>query len=737
MTIFWAKPNQTYEEHVRATYKSWKEIIKIKRPLIEKWAQIYNFNADRFIKSSLLTVVLHDIGKNIEPFQSMMKNRKNKLPVNYDLNYRHELVSFPFVLEAGIVLNKQEGILSITPIEALAVLSHHKKINTDKYYFRKENSMDRKEIEDKTFNLIVYSEGIDLALKIAEDIFKEEGFIFPTLRNKKFDNYYSRMSIIVDNLFKISNKDDLETIRAKYILLKSILHYSDWYGSSGNSITYSVDPNTNIIQKIEERCKEKSITFKGLTSLQTQCSNTNGNVILIAPTGSGKTEASLLWAMNNLKNRKIIYLLPTMVTANSIYSRLKQFFGNDKVGLTHSTASFVKSSEVEKISPINNLEKMFIKPITIATVDQLLDSGFHGSKWTLKEVNAANSVIIIDEIHSYDPWTLGLILESLKHYSKLGANFIVMSATLPTHLINLIKNALPDSILIEDKELSKECRNSYKVVDKTITEMLPDIEKSVKNGAKTLVIVNTVKKCQTIYDKLAHLNPMCYHSKFIFKDRKEKEKIIDNQILLISTQAVEVSLDIDYDVMFCECAPADAIVQRAGRVNRKRIKNNTEVIICKSETSSLIYDPQIVEQTYNIFKNKGGKISEFGLIEIVENVYSHTKIEESKYFIEASSLYSEIQKKLMGIFDNNNDDRDITTRKSDYIQISVIPMMFKNIVMSLKPNDRKQYEIKIPYWYVKDFKENINGIKFCDMLYDSVSGAKYIDKKDIPNTVIF
>ena len=89
---------------------------------------------------------------------------------------------------------------------------------------------------------------------------------------------------------------------------------------------------------------------------------------------------------------------------------------------------------------------------------------------------------------------------------------------------------------------------------------------------RILIVVNTVQQCQTVAKALANSKPVCYHSKFIFKHREEKEKCIATFCtrLLIATQVVEVSLDIDYDVLLTNRA-LDALVQRAGRANRARL----------------------------------------------------------------------------------------------------------------------------------------------------------------------
>src|SRR3989304_3765499 len=72
MTIFYAKPDQTYIEHIDAVYLAWKETTAAKRPLIERIAAKYSFPVERFLKGSLLTIAFHDIGKMIESFQEMM-----------------------------------------------------------------------------------------------------------------------------------------------------------------------------------------------------------------------------------------------------------------------------------------------------------------------------------------------------------------------------------------------------------------------------------------------------------------------------------------------------------------------------------------------------------------------------------------------------------------------------------------------------------------------------------------
>ena len=298
---------------------------------------------------------------------------------------------------------------------------------------------------------------------------------------------------------------------------------------------------------------------------------------------------------------KIIYLLPTMVTANNIWDRLVDFFGQANVGLSHSSANLLlradESPEDEETKWENRrnilFSRSFIKPVTVATVDQLLTTGFNAGRWALKEINAANAVIIIDEVHAYDGWTLGLLVSTINHFSKLGARFMVMSATLPSMLRNLLSSQLTGAGFIKDDTLANSVRSRYFVVNDFIESAISDIRQAVFDGIRVLVVVNTVKSCQDLALQMADLGPLCYHSQFILRDRKSIEEQMQDARLVVATQVVEVSLDIDYDWLFTECAPPDAIVQRAGRVNRYRsLDRDSRVFIFRaSAKAEKIYNP--------------------------------------------------------------------------------------------------------------------------------------------------
>jgi CRISPR-associated endonuclease/helicase Cas3 len=735
MIVYYAKPDQTYEEHLSAVCSAWEETVKAIQPMIGRLAEKYSFSVERFLQGSLLTVLLHDVGKNIEPFQRMMDVIRNGGKFDVKQNYRHELMSIPFILVGWSALQKSSQY-SLCPLEVFAVAGHHRQLNTDFTSFEREK---RAKIPS------AYIDGIQYALEYAKNYYKQKNWEFPVTFTEnliKQDNI-TLLQKLSEALPIILKKEPMERVRTLYCLLKGVLHHADWYGSAGVPVNYHIHTQSSyIIRILKERCRSKNLIFKGLTRFQEQVASQSGHVMAVAPTGSGKTEASLLWAIKNsseMGGGKVIYLLPTMATANSIWLRLKDFFGEKNVGLTHSSADLMfgaeKENDTETTESCRNLlfDQSFIRPVTVGTVDQLLTSGFNSGKWALKEINTANAVVILDEIHSYEGWTLGLIISMIRHFKSLGTRFLLLSATMPENLIELFERELEDVAIIKDTVLLNSKRSNYFIRDKFIEEDQAEIRQAVKNGYKVLIVVNTVEKCQRLARDLADVKSLCYHSRFILKDRQMIEAKIENANIIIATQIVEVALDIDFDWLFTECAPPDALAQRAGRVNRYRdSKRDSRIFIYRADTKSEkiynpINEPELLQKSFLEFSNAiNMEINEQKLLEIIENVYRDYPVENREGFIEALDQYHLSQKTRLAIMDSRilEEDNLEKTRMSKYETISVIPSGFFDEVKKAAPRDRRYFEVKVPYWYyLKNRSKYQEDIPFCDLTYDRKLGA--------------
>ena len=179
---FFAKPDQTYSEHIEAAYVSWKETVTAKGALIKRIAGKYGFSEEQFLKSSLLSVIFHDIGKMTRPFQDMVTAVRTGDKFDKRKNYRHELASFPFAVNVWHKMT--DSLLPLrVPLEALAVVGHHKMLNTDISSFEREKHFPNPEFIE---------EGIAKAISLAKDIYSREGWDVLVHREMEFSG--SRIS---------------------------------------------------------------------------------------------------------------------------------------------------------------------------------------------------------------------------------------------------------------------------------------------------------------------------------------------------------------------------------------------------------------------------------------------------------------------------------------------------------------------------------------------------------------
>lgn len=309
--------------------------------------------------------------------------------------------------------------------------------------------------------------------------------------------------------------------------------------------------------------------------------NQNENLIITASTGIGKTEAALLWA----GRQKLFYTLPLKVSINAMYERICHEYGysSEKITLLHSDALSVLFDDNDNDDNITMLKyyasKRLSYPITVCTIDQLFNFiyKYRGSEILLATLKY--SKVVIDEIQSYEPELIAKLIYGLKLISESGGKFSIITATLPPVLMYFI-----DKYKIPHKP-QKQFLLNEKIRHKIHYEVADDFDydKIIAEGKikKVLVICNTVKRACKVYEKIHDdfdfQNVKLLHSNFMNKHRK----MLENEIISfandtsavgirISTQIVEASLDIDFDLLFTEMCTADSLLQRMGRCYRKR-----------------------------------------------------------------------------------------------------------------------------------------------------------------------
>ena len=778
---------QSYFDHVIQVYVAWRSLITVHDSLIDRVAVQTGVSKRAILQSSLLCVALHDVGKLSETFQRMIRaTTDEQYRRMVALNYRHEVIPLCLVRALAMVLGTKtaNSLPGLGLLETMAVAGHHKYLADG--YLRDSAKYANEIVWEHPYQL---RDALPAAVNFCSAMFQEQGWKAPAIRDKDmvrtiFATLQDRtaaweyLNKRFDDMAVIRSQTSISTLRPLYMTLKGLLMTADWMASGTNDSHYFLDanedvvqvPQCNIRQYVTERVAARGGVFSGFRPFQEQCGNIDGHVLAVAPTGSGKTEAAMLWGLRQIESgavKKLLFLMPTMVTANSLHRRMTDFFEKrfeHRVSLVHSTADLIRmgdastekdgSDSQSRSDAFGLRDPHLFAPVTVGTVDQLLVTLMHSGRWAIKTLAAANAAIVIDELHAYDPHTAGLLMLMLKQFSSMGTRFMVMSATMPSDLRRAVATALAPQTLttIEDQSLLQASRNTWEtnridvtawlgmkegrpdVVSKTF-QQLSQLTNHEEQPSRILIVVNTVKRCQEIARHLQEFNPICYHSKFTFDDRRKKESEIEDKKpqLLIATQVVEVSLDIDYDILLTECAPIDALIQRAGRVNRPRRTTPGRVVVFLPEAGSdKIYgEPSgVLESTWNAIEGGSGEqFTEQQLLDLVESVYAGKDLATHDSFVRIQVATTGIQNQLSGVLDSPRPyetDTLLKTRLENYAQQTAVPEKFAKVYENASQPMKRKYELKVPLWYFQQFKvrDVTEDMPLCAMEYDEVYGAQ-------------
>lgn len=452
-----------------------------------------------------------------------------------------------------------------------------------------------------------------------------------------------------------SVEEEKREIAKKFIIVKGLLNKIDYAASSHVTVEYEPDDLLGYT--------EKSIEKYGLNKLQQYMKeNQDKNLIIRASTGIGKTEGALIWIGNN----KGFFTLPLRVSINSIYDRIidknKIGYPKEKTALLHSdTASeYMKRDEENSLneSYLNSTKQLSL-PLTICTLDQLIGFIFKYEGFELKLATLSYSKIVIDEIQMYSSDMVAYLILALRDILAMGGKFTIVTATFPPifeYFMNFVgikegKDYIkPEEVFLKEKNERAILRHKIKVHEKNI-----DSEMICKNyvGKKVLVIVNTVKKAQKLYKEIKEkkINVNLFHSKYIKEDRaiKEKEIFKDGQLseefegIWITTQVVEASLDIDFDILYTELSDMSGLLQRMGRVYRNRELDskdpNVHIFVGDEKRPSGIFEEKSIIDIDVFNKSKeiiidydNCELDEKEKMILVDKVYSVENLKNSRYF---------------------------------------------------------------------------------------------------------
>lgn len=762
----------TLASHTKSALDELKIYVDKNKEVISNFSNRNNIEKDILLDILFFSVFLHDIGKGtIEFYNDKILNKGKSYHPLYSIYFSINQQSLPKIDEIDFI--------------TLSILSHHTVLHKDIYASENFKDLPIPEFFEETFSFAkmyheYYFEFFKKDCPYDLDFEIPDKLPYRLLREKK--GWGPKKGFIdILNRFLETQPDNIEKNKIKeiYGFVTGNLIRADWLSSGSYNLDFPNISREKFILKLKERAELKEIIFKGLREFQKQSSQSKGNLLIKIPTGEGKTEAALLWALNNLKNKdtKIIYTMPTQVTSNAMYKRLKSYFGNN-VGIVHGSASLVLSEEFkddeEKIWKERAISRTFSKPITVATIDSLILSFFNIHKWPFSQLNIENCLLIIDEIHSYDWQMLGALKRILGELKARNCDTVIMSATFPEIFEKKVLKGV-EYQNITQPELFEPKPVVLEKVHSNIRNCTENILEHFNKNKKVMVVVNTVEKSKEMYKLLKETGQFCtsedfdsesnliiYHSQFIKKDRRTKEIEIEgkekwknNGLVLIATQIVEISLDINFNVLFTELAPIDALVQRIGRINR--VKNPEKIgyvyiqtdIDCRNKRGEWAYPyrKEVIEHSKDILINGNPTLGD--LTKWVSLLYNKllkedpASFEFEKKFLEGFKKYDQVIERSPYALRFSTDDfdeiskilkiRDIDER---FEKIDVIPKQLAE--ESDYEDDFEKFEntVGIYKWLFKKLEKErkIDDMKkfflIHDVEYSYECGLRMIENKD-------
>ena len=594
------------------------EVFKIIHQYAKRWSHLAQISdALELFEDAELAGLFHDLGKSAAGFQSILLGEKTKKDYTWN-HYRHEILSGALVATINDSHRRADLLL--------AILTHHIGMNKDSltgpslYKFSPQVNTTLpfkerlKQLEPFWEQLKELLNQLKTHVPNVEVTFWLDLPSSPLSLPDPFDILKRDNDILKQRSRKPNNLAQKNFLKRVY--LRGLLTSADHLASAA-AFEHSSDTK-EVISPLPHPKKIKPENFKFHLYQHQLNAAIDGSVMFSAPTGSGKTEAALLWSeanQNKIRSRHIFYVLPYTASINAMYHRLCSHFGQGAVSLLHGRSSYFlyrwlceagneSFKAMAKARKLRQQTKELYYPIKVLTPHQILMSFLGLKGWEKAWTEYSGGLFILDEIHAYEPKLAGLFFEILRRLTQqLGAKIFVMSATFPTILREKMREYLPkDTHLIDLDPKERECytRHRIQVKNGNISDYIPDILERLKKGERVLVVLNTVQGAMEAFQQLSpHAkNPCLIHGRLILKDRQEVEKGLRKSIkkpvvdLLIGTQAIEVSLDVDFDVLFTDPAPLDALLQRLGRVNRKPLQQLIslhskerfkDVIVCKKQ----------------------------------------------------------------------------------------------------------------------------------------------------------
>lgn len=618
--------------------------------------------------------VLHDIGKASPVFQERLRP-DYRPPIEGALPYRHEIGSLLF-------LHLVEA--SIRPQVIDMVVSHHKSMLNDA---RGRGLLDLDDNRDDVFELhaMHWDDWHDDAIGILAHFGWETRPIS-----------YDEAEATFEEVIEYCNAK-----KKGWSIWKGLLMGADHYASA---MIYDTPKHIQRAFKVPNtRFYNRQSDLYPLSLADT--SSPRKHTMVTAPTGAGKTD----FLIKRCKGR-IFYTLPFQASINAMFHRIKEDLKDDNpdldVRLLHAASRIVVKDDNEE----KDLQNLIGASVKVLTPYQVASIVFATKGYESVLADLQDCDVILDEIHTYSDVSKAIVLKIIEVLQHFGCRLHIGTATMPSALYQSILSILgPENVF--EYSLSANVLDGFDrhIIHKPADwdTMLPILANAVATHQKILIVCNRVAAAQAMFQSMEERYPevekMLIHSRFKRGDRKRLELELTNHFntttsacIVISTQVVEVSLDISFDLMVTDAAPLDALIQRFGRINRKRSKatigQHKPIYVLpppEDEKAVLPYDLDTVKRSYEqlpdgaVFHEREAQAK----IDAVFTDMTHPSIEQSAQFKDGRFRLTEL----------THTRKSVMLQALDIDSVSCITESDREHYKKANRDHRIQYEIPMRY----------------------------------------
>ena len=556
--------------------------------------------------------LLHDIGKAAPMFQRSLSGAYKPRP---GYVFRHEIASLFFISLAAE--SHRDAIIEM-------IAAHHKSVCKDT------RELGLLDLDGLTDCFDDHAKDFDKWCPTAIDILKSLGIsVHPITLEEALNNYEYAITYC-------------QKQKARCSTWRGLLMAADHMASALE--TKMVTPNlTKLFIKPDLTFYNRKNALYPLSLMPAD--STKRHTIVTAPTGAGKTDFLLRRCHD-----RVFYTLPFQASINAMYDRIKNDLAHTdaQIYLLHAASQLkVKGGKVEE----SILQSHVGASIKVLTPHQMMSVVFGIKGYEAMAMDLKGCDVILDEIHTYSDETQAIVLRIIEILISLNCSIHIGTATMPSALYNQILQLLGGSQAVYEVKLNDETlytfnrHQIYKMNDFGLCKGI--IETAVNDNQKILIVCNQVGRAQEVYKSIADLFPnvkkMLIHSRFKRCDRARLETdlktyyntLLNEACIVVSTQVVEVSLDISFDLMITECAPIDALIQRFGRINRKRSLNTVGhykpiyvIAPPKEDKEALPYSLEVLQRTYNALPDNGRVMKETDTQKMIDAVYPHIILQD-------------------------------------------------------------------------------------------------------------